>query len=73
VPFGGFLIALRHIAPTNATVTSTIEPVIAAAGAFLLFGESLAPTQLVGGAMVIAAIVVVQSSEHVVSGLPPGD
>jgi len=60
VPFGAFLAALRLIPPTNATVTSTVEPVIAGAGAYLLFGEALTPSQLLGGALVIAAIAVVQ-------------
>ena len=41
VPFAAFLTALKYIAPTNATVTSTVEPFLAAIGAFLLFGESL--------------------------------
>jgi drug/metabolite transporter (DMT)-like permease len=73
IPFAAFLIALRHIAPTNATVTSTVEPVIAGAGAFLLFGESFSAMQMLGGLMVIAAIVVVQFSDRLVAQLPPGD
>lgn len=63
IPFGAFLVALRLIPPTNATVTSTVEPVIAGLGAFLLFGEALTVSQLVGGAMVIAAIAVIQLPE----------
>lgn len=63
IPFAAFLIALRHVPPTNATVTSTIEPVIAGIGAFLLFGESLTAMQLVGGLLVIGAIAVVQLPE----------
>jgi drug/metabolite transporter (DMT)-like permease len=71
IPFAAFLIALRHIAPTNATVTSTVEPVIAGVGAYLLFGESLTPTQLVGGLMVIAAIAVVQLPERAPAAILP--
>lgn len=74
IPFSAFLIALRHIPPTNATVTSTIEPVLAAAGAFLLFGESLTPVQLLGGVLVIGAIAVVQLPEREPAPtLPPGE
>jgi drug/metabolite transporter (DMT)-like permease len=73
IPFAAFLIALRHIAPTNATVTSTVEPVIAGVGAFLLFGESLTATQMLGGLLVVAAIVVVQMSERYSPALPPGE
>jgi len=64
VPFSAFLIALQHIAPTNATVTSTVEPVIAGVGAFFLFGESLTPIQVLGGVLVVAAIAVVQLPER---------
>ena len=74
VPFSAFLVALHHIAPTNATVTSTVEPVIAAVGAFLLFGETLTAIQVVGGLMVIAAIAVIQIPEKSpVPTLPPPD
>lgn len=64
VPFWAFLMALRDIAPTNATVTSTIEPFIAGIGAFVLFGEALTAAQLLGGVLVIAAIAVVQLPER---------
>lgn len=74
VPFTAFLIALRHIAPTNATVTSTVEPVIAGIGAYALFGESLTPIQILGGVLVIAAIAVVQLPERTPTlTLPPQD
>jgi drug/metabolite transporter (DMT)-like permease len=74
VPFAAFLTALRHIPPTNATVTSTVEPLLAGIGAFALFGESLSLVQLLGGALVVAAIVVVQMPEPaVVPVLPPPD
>lgn len=64
VPFAAFLTALHHIAPTNATVASTVEPVLAALGAFLLFGKALTPVQVLGGVFVIAAIAVVQLPER---------
>ena len=74
VPFAAFLIALQHIAPTNATVTSTVEPVIAGVGAYLLFGESLTAIQVLGGIMVVVAIAVVQLPERSpVPTLPPQD
>ena len=73
VPFAAFLIALHHIAPTNATVTSTVEPVIAGVGAFWLFGESFSAVQMLGGLLVIAAIVVVQLADRAKAALPPGE
>lgn len=74
IPFSAFLAALHYIAPTNATVTSTLEPVIAGVGAFLLFGESLTPLQLLGGLLVVAAIAIVQLPERNPGPvLPPQD
>jgi drug/metabolite transporter (DMT)-like permease len=74
IPFAAFLVALRHIAPTNATVTSTVEPFLAALGALLLFGERFTVTQLLGGLLVVAAIVVVQMPEGKSAPiLPPPD
>ena len=73
VPFGAFLQALHYIEPTRATVTATLEPVLAGLGAFVLFGETLTVTQLLGGALVILAIFVVQSSGEVPESLPPQD
>jgi drug/metabolite transporter (DMT)-like permease len=60
IPFAAFLVALRHIAPTNATVTSTVEPALAGIGAYMLFGETMTAIQLLGGVLVVAAIIVVQ-------------
>lgn len=71
IPFSAFLSALNHIAPTNATVTSTIEPVIAGVGAFALFGESLTVVQLLGGVLVMAAILVVQLPERMSAPVLP--
>ncbi|MHB1341934.1 MAG: EamA family transporter [Coriobacteriia bacterium] len=71
VPFGAFLKALRHIRATEASVTSTLEPLIAAIAAWVLLGETLSVVQLVGGALVIAAIFVAQIPVASRDGLPP--
>lgn len=73
VPFGAFLTALHLIGPAPATITATLEPVLAGIGAFVLFGEKLTSIQLVGGAIVIAAIVLVQSQTAAAPSLPPQD
>jgi drug/metabolite transporter (DMT)-like permease len=73
VPFGAFLLALHYIEPTRATVTATLEPVLAGIAAYAIFGESLTTTQLLGAALVLAAIVVVQSNGQSKSVLPPAD
>ncbi|MCL5888214.1 MAG: EamA family transporter [Actinobacteria bacterium] len=75
IPFAAFLSALHYIEATKAIVTSTLEPVIAGMAAYFLFVETLTPSQLVGAAMVIIAIMVIQSgppavaSQH--SEIPP--
>ncbi|MCL2504020.1 MAG: DMT family transporter [Coriobacteriia bacterium] len=71
VPFGSFLMALRYIPPTNATVTSTVEPVIAGFGAYALFGESMNALQLFGGLLVLVAIAIVQLSDRELPQTPP--
>ncbi|MFN2463956.1 MAG: DMT family transporter [Candidatus Dormibacteria bacterium] len=54
---GGFLAGLRRTDPGRASLISTLEPVSTATLAFLIFGELLGPLQLVGGALVLAAVV----------------
>jgi len=73
MPFGAFLTALHLIGPTPATITATLEPMLAGIAAFVIFGEKLTVVQLLGGALVIAAIVLVQSQGAAAPALPPQD
>lgn len=45
---------LTRLSPTRAAVISCLEPVVAAVGAAILFGELLGPIALIGAALVIA-------------------
>jgi drug/metabolite transporter (DMT)-like permease len=54
--------SLKHISATRASLVATLEPVVATVIAWAWLGESLGPTQLVGGAIVIAGILVAQSA-----------
>lgn len=56
VPFSLYLAGLARISAAHASVTSTLEPAVAAAVAFAVLGESLAWPQLAGGALVLAGI-----------------
>lgn len=58
LPFAAFLAALRRLDATRVTVTSTLEPVLAAGAAWLLLGEALTAWQLAGGVLVLAAVLV---------------
>ena len=62
VPFGAFLAALHHIDATKASITATLEPVLAGIASYLIpvLYAPLTALQLLGGGLVIAAVVVAQ-------------
>ncbi|HVL80932.1 MAG TPA: EamA family transporter [Actinomycetota bacterium] len=60
-PFLLFLWALSRIEAARAGIVSTLEPLSAAAIAFVWLGQVLAPVQLVGAALVVAGVAVVQT------------
>ena len=55
-----FVVAVRTIRPSTAGIIATAEPVFAGLIAFLAFGDRLEPLQLVGAAVIIGGIVMVQ-------------
>jgi drug/metabolite transporter (DMT)-like permease len=61
LPHGLFLMALRTIRPSSAGIVATAEPVFAGVIAYLAFGDRLEPLQLLGAAIIIAGIVIVQT------------
>jgi drug/metabolite transporter (DMT)-like permease len=52
--FGG----LRRVGPTTASILATVEPIVTVVLAFLVFGETLGVVQIAGGALVLAAVLV---------------
>jgi len=54
-----FLAGLSRVGPTRASIVSTLEPATTALLAALLLGEGLGALRLVGGAVVLAAAVLV--------------
>jgi drug/metabolite transporter (DMT)-like permease len=52
--------AQRYTTPSHAAVIFSLEPVFAALFAFALAGESLGPRGLLGGAMILAAMLVAE-------------
>ena len=60
LPFGLFFVGVNYIRSTRATITSTAEPISASLLAYVFLGEGLDPLQIAGGALVIAAIVLLQ-------------
>jgi drug/metabolite transporter (DMT)-like permease len=65
LPFGLFFAGINYIRSTRASITATLEPIFAGFLAFILLGERLLLLQVIGGAMVILAIVLLQiQQEH---------
>jgi drug/metabolite transporter (DMT)-like permease len=63
VPFGLYLTGLRSISPTQATITGMLEPVVGGIAAFLALGESLRVAQVLGGALIVAAVILLQAGQ----------
>ena len=55
-----FLEGLQRVGPGKAAIISTVEPPFTVALAALCFGERLGPVQLLGGALVLSAVAVLQ-------------
>jgi len=52
-----FFAGLDQVGPTAASILATVEPLVTVLLAFLVFGETLGPLQLLGGALVLAAVL----------------
>lgn len=62
IPVGTFLAGLARIGATNAAMLSTLEPVVTILLAALLLGEVLQPLSLLGGALILAAVIMLTRS-----------
>lgn len=51
-----FLVGIKYIGAPRASIVSTLEPVVTICLGVVFLGESVSPQQLVGGAMVLAAV-----------------
>lgn len=56
-----FYAGAHRIGAARASLVSTVEPIWTIALASLLLGESLGPLQLIGGAMILAGVVIAQT------------
>jgi drug/metabolite transporter (DMT)-like permease len=55
-----FLSGMKAVGPATASIVSTVEPAVTVGLAMALYGESLGPTQIAGGVLVLGAVVVLQ-------------
>jgi drug/metabolite transporter (DMT)-like permease len=60
IPLAAFLAGMERIGPGRASILSALEPPLTVALAWAALGEALAPPQLAGGGLVLAAVAVLQ-------------
>jgi drug/metabolite transporter (DMT)-like permease len=58
-----FFAGLQRVGPTAASTLSTFEPVVTVVLAALVLGETIAPVQLAGGVLILAAVVTLARSK----------
>jgi drug/metabolite transporter (DMT)-like permease len=63
IPVVTFLAGLERIGPTNASMLSTLEPVVTVLLAGMIFGEQLQIITLLGGSLILVAVVLLTRSE----------
>jgi drug/metabolite transporter (DMT)-like permease len=64
LPFGLYYEGISRIRATRASITSTVEPIVAGVLSFAFLGEAMGPLQIAGGALVIGAIVLLQLKQE---------
>jgi drug/metabolite transporter (DMT)-like permease len=60
IPHTLYFAGLRHVAPSRAIITSTLEPVVAIISAAIVLQELLEPVQVAGALFVLLAIMILQ-------------
>jgi drug/metabolite transporter (DMT)-like permease len=60
MPIVLFMAGLARVGASTASIASTVEPVLTVILAWVVLGELLGPVQLAGGALVVAAVVLLQ-------------
>jgi drug/metabolite transporter (DMT)-like permease len=60
VAVSAFFAGLKRVGPSEAAILSTFEPVVTVALAFAVLNERMSPAQLLGGALVLGAVVLLQ-------------
>ncbi len=61
--FVTFFAGLKRIGPTSASTLSTFEPIVAVVLAAIVLGETISPYQVFGGRLILAAVVLLATSD----------
>jgi drug/metabolite transporter (DMT)-like permease len=65
LPFGLYSASLRYLEASRSSLTSMLEPVVAAAIAWVWLSEEMQPMQILGGVAVIGGILLLQAESLV--------
>jgi len=60
LPFGLYNEGIKRIRSTRASITATLEPIMAGVIAYMFLGEMMEPWQIMGAGLVIASILLLQ-------------
>jgi drug/metabolite transporter (DMT)-like permease len=63
---GTFVAGIRRLGPSRASVVSAVQPALTPVLGFLVFADRLGPAQVLGGALVVTGVVVLEAR-----GAPP--
>jgi drug/metabolite transporter (DMT)-like permease len=69
--FFTFFAGLKRIGPTSASTLSTFEPVVAVVLAAIVLGETISPIQILGGILILFAVVLLARSDKLRGKLRP--
>jgi drug/metabolite transporter (DMT)-like permease len=64
LPLTTFLAGMMRVGPTTASLLSTLEPVFTVLLAAAVLGDRLLPPQWLGGALILAAVLLLQAGPH---------
>ena len=69
LPIVTFMLGMERVGAATASILSTVEPVVTVALAVAIYAEALGPLQILGGGLVLAAVVALQA--RATRGAPP--
>lgn len=64
LPFILYFASLRYLEPSRSSLTTMLEPVVATSVAWLWLGETMTPLQFLGGAGVLAGVLLLQAESR---------
>lgn len=64
IPYIFYFLGLKYLQASRVIIISTLEPIVAILSAFLILGELMSPFQILGGVMVIGAIILLQTHQE---------